>query len=489
MALAALVAGLVHAASLRCLFNADDFNLLRAVRDGGPLGIWAARGGGFFRPLSSFSLWFDDRLFGTAAWGYHLVNVVLAMLAAALVALLARRLAPSAPAWAAAASGIAFALMPAHAEAVEWVACRSDLLAAVFSLGALVSGLRGGWRMAAGLTALGLAAKESALMVPVVLGLLALGGERTGRATLASGIAAALMVGLRGFVLGTVVGGYGTSFATATLSRNLGLYFAKALLPTSVQEALLSPAASVVGWVLSHPLPVALAVVVLVALGLLRLRTRMGRRGKRLAGLLFLGFFALALPALPLGMSAYTWEGSRFVYLPSATLAVLLGLGLTRLRPAVACAVGAALAVSYLEGDFRALEAWRIAGERARNSISTLAPIRGRVLLLSVPDSYRGAYILRNGLESALALEGKGTDALPLTSWMSETPDDFPKVVPGGVEVARGPLPLQKIANAPERVAAFGAAGVRVGRFAIDAGPPGLIPRAVLLPDRLVAVP
>lgn len=491
MGVAALVAALVHGASLRMGLNADDFVLLLALRDHGPFGIWSGRGELFFRPLTAFTLWLDGRVFGGAPWGYHLVNLLLAMAAAALVALVARRLAPGAPAWTAAVAGATFALMPAHAEAVEWIACRGDGIAAVFALGAVAAALRDRWAWAAAFTAIGLTAKESTLMVPILLLLFASAEPRVGRSAAATAVAAALMLGVRGLVLGRVVGGYQTSYRPAALAFNCGPYLVKALSPSSIQEALLSPLRPLIEWMLVDRALVAVGALVVIAglaLAFLRRRREIGTRGVRLAGALFLGFFVLALPALPLGMSYYTWEGSRFVYLPSFTLAILFALGLARVRPPVAVTLALGLGVAYAWGDACALTSWRVAGDWARQAVDAVAPLRGRILVLGAPDSYRGAYVLRGALDAALALRGKGPDALVLATWKGED-EHRPQVSPGRVTVERGPLPLQAEAVPPERLRAFDAEGIRVGHYVIEAGAPGSVPRGVLTPEGFLPVP
>lgn len=492
---AALVSLAVHTASVGFWFHSDDFFVLRAVRNGGPFGIWSDDKWNFFRPLASASVWIDWRLWGLNAGGYHLTNVILAAIAAALVTVVARRLAPDAALWATGTAGVIFALMPAHAEAVEWISCRGDLLATVFGLGAIVVALRGGGKAAVGaaiLVALACAAKESALTVPLFLGLivLATGSERRRWTPVAATFGAAVvMVGLRTALLGRLVGGYGGSISLKAIVANAAPYLAKALAPLSIQEASFSPLLSPLARVAVRGLPTAVGVLSLLLIG--GVFAWRAQRGGRLPLVLFAGFFVLVLPALPIGMVSYTWEGNRFVYFPSFALAILLALGLARLPRPWAFGLGTVLGFAYLWGDSLALNAWRIAGDRTRAGLTSLVPLRGSLLLLSAPDNYRGVFVLRNGIPEGLDLLGDAghPDVLVLTSYASEAADDGPSIVPNGL---RFPTPTgspQRLPASPERLKVFGAENARVGAASVDLDSSSTVARGVVTADGFVPVP
>lgn len=128
-----------------------------------------------FRPLRNLSYALDYRLVGLAPAWWHLHQLLLHTLNAALLAGLARRAGLRADA--ALVAGLVFALHPAQSEAVAWVKCRDDLLAAAFSLGAIwvwsggPAGARPRPRVAttAGLVLLACLAKEQAVVLPLVL--------------------------------------------------------------------------------------------------------------------------------------------------------------------------------------------------------------------------------------------------------------------------------------------------------------------------------
>lgn len=153
----------------------------------------------FNRPAQLLSLMADAALWGRHPFGFHLTNLLLHAGVTALLFLLARRLIGL---WPAVAAALVFAVHPLHAEAVAEVGNREDLLAAFFTLAGLNAVARWGatWRGALGALPcffLAVAAKETAVVAPVLLALYWWGFRRAEprRAWLALLAAAALVVG------------------------------------------------------------------------------------------------------------------------------------------------------------------------------------------------------------------------------------------------------------------------------------------------------
>lgn len=125
----------------------------------------------YFRPLVVASYKLDMALWGLAATPSHLVNLALHLLCVLLVVALALRLGGSARA--ARISGVLFAIQPQNAVAVIWTSGRTEVLAGVFILGALLCYViarqrrRSRWfLLALLLQVLACLAKENALILP-----------------------------------------------------------------------------------------------------------------------------------------------------------------------------------------------------------------------------------------------------------------------------------------------------------------------------------
>jgi hypothetical protein len=123
---------------------------------------------GMWRPLRTLSYGIDRALFGTGPEGMHLHSALLHGVATALVFAVGAALGLGD--LAAAAGAALFAFHPVQVEAVAWISSRGDLLAAVFTLAAVLVHLRQrpAWATAC-LAGLGFLSKESAVAAPLLL--------------------------------------------------------------------------------------------------------------------------------------------------------------------------------------------------------------------------------------------------------------------------------------------------------------------------------
>lgn len=141
-----------------------------AVAAGDTLG---ARTGAYYRPLVLLSFALDRALWGGAAWGCHLTNLLAHAAVAWGVGTLAAALGASAGA--ALAAALLFAAHPVQTEAVTYVSGRTDVLCALFVVAGLLAWRRAqratdGWAVASAAAFLAaLLCKEAAVLVPLVL--------------------------------------------------------------------------------------------------------------------------------------------------------------------------------------------------------------------------------------------------------------------------------------------------------------------------------
>ncbi len=131
----------------------------------------------FYRPLPSLTHWLDHALFGADPRAAHLVSIGWYLLSLVLLERIFRRFFAAGSRFALVAL-VVFALDDTHALAVQWIANRSDLVAAVFFLTAVLGYLRlreGRTNRTIDLALLfggqlgALLSKESSVVLPVVL--------------------------------------------------------------------------------------------------------------------------------------------------------------------------------------------------------------------------------------------------------------------------------------------------------------------------------
>ena len=142
--------------------------------------VWAGvepeLAGNYYRPLFLLWLRLNNLCWGHDPWGWHLTTILLHIAATWLVYRLAQRVTRN-PFSAAAAAGI-FGLHPAHIEAVAWISGVTEPLLAVAFISSFLWYLerfesphraRWGWGVSLLLYGLAMLAKETALVLPIIL--------------------------------------------------------------------------------------------------------------------------------------------------------------------------------------------------------------------------------------------------------------------------------------------------------------------------------
>ncbi|MCI0485396.1 MAG: tetratricopeptide repeat protein [Blastocatellia bacterium] len=128
----------------------------------------------YYRPVFNVLLTINYALFGTSAWGWHLVNVLIHTAVTLLVFVIFKEL--TGRKWLAVIAASLFAVHPTHAESIAWVSGVTDPLTSLFFLSAFYfyirfreRGRKGFMAVASGLYFLALLGKETALTLPILV--------------------------------------------------------------------------------------------------------------------------------------------------------------------------------------------------------------------------------------------------------------------------------------------------------------------------------
>lgn len=302
-------------------------------------------GSHYYRPLVSLSFFLDVQVWGFTPMGFHLTNLLLHLATSLAVLALARRLTGSV--LAAAVAAVAFALHPIHTESVTFISGRTDVLATLFFLLALLGYVR--WRQdgrtlafAGSLVAffLGLTAKEVAVTLPLVLFLYdrMVSPRERGAGALARALTRyaayggviALYVGIRMAALGALVesdpGTWGTLLTRLlTTTKIVATYAWLTLVPFPA-----NPYYVIVPVVWPPPTDWWLAtggLAVLMAL------TLWAAWRAPLWGFAALWFWVTLIPSVGVDLLPVPTAimAERFLYLPSVGFCLLLGMGVRRM--------------------------------------------------------------------------------------------------------------------------------------------------------------
>ena len=406
-------------------FCSDDCVLVHRAATEGMFCSWAEDTGGFLRPVTAATFLTDHAVWGLRPLGFHLTNILFHWLASCAVFLMTfmilRERGVEEAMQPAVLTGALFAVLPSHSEAVSWISGRGDVIAgalALFSLAAFMLLLRRpSLLLAAASLALYAAAslsKESALTLPLVWLAAYAGSRRAGRPRPSRTSRTVLLLSLpclaglaaaRWMVLGTPVGGLGASrhlsiLSTGTL-ENLARAVIRVMLPPIRPDSL------------ATVIPAAALVLVLIWSTLGRRRAATGIGGLPL-GLLAAAFLAALLPVLTLPVSVTGTDSERFLYLPGAFEVIALGsMSAVTPRRILGRTLMLLLVLVSAVSLVRVNSAWRTAGKMSRSiAVSLSGEDPSSVVVLNLPDSYRGAYVMRNGAGEAAALAA-GTTAVP----------------------------------------------------------------------------
>ncbi len=454
----------VYLPALRVNFLGDDFMILHRLRSleraTDVLRFFRGEFFEYYRPLAFVSHAVDWAIAGQQARQFHLTNVLIHVISTLLVLLIGRALSPRALAGPLAAA--LFALHASNNEAVVWMSARFDLLATCFALGAvcwMVRAWRGHPWVPAFLFLCAVLSKEAAVAMPIVAAAWSSFRMRDSTATTIARVAPWLGALVVYSVLRQVAGGvsavggasripkllaFGTAVvaiaamsggrwerlrdwlrprrwptATILLTALVVSTLASALfqgpLGTLAREKLsvagfatfyltspvLNPGDAVFNGP-SESLPWIVGAVTLLAV--IAVVVWLWHRLLDDSRFWFLGAFLIAT-LLP--VSALT-EGKRYLYLPSAAMALILAILIVeshrRWRRLALVAAAGLLVVSAVQIAVK-IGDWRWAGQMtadgARLVDSTLAPScgTGHVVFLTSPVGIRGVYLsllLRN---------------------------------------------------------------------------------------------
>jgi len=466
--------------ALRASFLADDFPVVRAFLASRQTWLQFAVGAltamrgiplNFYRPLPYIMLYTETCVWGTWAFGSHAVSLALHVVNTLLVVALLHRLlqhdarrrlsalrhesespsgavnarsmlGPSAtPLMASVAAALFFAIHPRRVEAVAWLSCRPDLLCATFALVAAFAYVRaaesGDWRwdlLSWASWCGAVMSKEAALLLPLCFPFFdwltaraggARGTIRPARRLLPFIISIVLYPILRRAVIGEWIGGYGWSALRPSLSTLTSV-------PKFIAYGLLPPLEWSNRWLPADAVFRLAAVFIGLLVGfVLVLAFRL--RGDRSVWAAAAWLVACSLPASSLRLSLGTTFNDRFLYLPSVAAALFIAAALVRVRARWLAALVLLELVLGVQ-TWLVTDRWRVASDLTNRIVGQVAERLHAagggtpVYLASLPDSYRGAYMLRSGIRDALEIRGAegGSRLVELSHYFLETPDVAP---------------------------------------------------------------
>ncbi len=330
----------------------DDLYLTKNVtlRDGAGLKrIWFEPGATpQYYPMVFSSFWIERRIWGAQPAGYHLTNVLLHAINAALVFAALRRLKVPGALLAA----LLFAVHPVHVESVAWISERKNVLSGLFYLAAALAYLRyagigragesepGGWRfyfVSLALFAAALLSKTVTCTLPAALALVLWWKLPSFRWKKFLPLLPMFLLALPGAMLTTAlerqhVGAQGPDWSFSFLERTLiagraaWFYLGSLLAPTNLM--FIYPRWKIdAGQWWQYLFPAG----ALLALGLLWVGRKRWGKGPTVAGLFFVGTLMPALGFANFYPMLFSFVADHFQYLASIGIIALIAAAGTQL--------------------------------------------------------------------------------------------------------------------------------------------------------------
>jgi hypothetical protein len=376
----------------------------------------------YYRPVVVLTYLIDAAVGGGAPWAFHATSMLVHAITSGLVFLLLLRLVGSTHRIAAAAGAVVFAVHPIHTEVAAWMAGRSDSLATLGALAAMLAWgrwldtARSRWLVIGGAAwVIGLLGKEAAAaMAPLAAALPWVWPESAARSGparrdhlrnglwVAIGGAMALYALLRWLAIGFTVGVSQPSTVGATeVLGALGFYLEGSLWPFAIGTVRTAAPTDRVSVVCG------IAGLALWAAGLM-----WAVRRRTAVPVWALAWIALGVvPALLLVMRSIseTPVADRYFYLPSVGAAVLIASGVAALpqrRTRIGIILVGLLAAGWALLTIRAVPSWRDDFAFWSNAASTV-PDEGfaQIQLARVLDQRGDADAAEATLRAALSAQ------------------------------------------------------------------------------------
>lgn len=426
---------IVFLPSLVTYFSGEDFIFINFASSGHA--FFEPSQNLFYRPLPNIFWQFDYNVWHLNASGYHFTNIVIHIVNTFLIELLV--LSISSNKTIAVFACLLFAIQPIHTEPVVWLSGRPDLLATLFFISAFLSGLKffrtNNWKyylISVLSFTLSLLCKESGIGFPIIFFLILVTGYRQRFPQkliplvikfIPYFLIIAIYIVVRIIVLGGL-GGYAqesTSILGVIWNLTLGLWL-PLLFPINLESA---------GLVISLVTAGLFGIAYIWVFFPFPFKTVNHTKHNILVGVLIM--YGTILPALTVAPTGRNLEQSRILYLPSVGFCIVLaslfhlnsnkssdsmnykakkeGNFFGKIKPHTHSKIKFVLIMlMYIICLIIAIIPWIHAGDTVEETFILLKksglPIQSgdTVYYQSLPDSYHGAYVWRNGINEATKL-------------------------------------------------------------------------------------
>ncbi|MEO6869382.1 MAG: hypothetical protein ABI168_07045, partial [Ginsengibacter sp.] len=363
-----------------------------------------------FRPLSDLSLKVDNLLWGNNATGYFFTNILLHLLSTSVLYLFTKQLCLAVynqidSKRNAFFVAILFLFYPYHSEPLFWIVGRGATLCTLMALLSLFFYLKkqeniGYYFLSLLFFIAGALSYEAIWILPLIIIIISIvlaeKKMRSKEAVYILGFWCAFLIYLviRFYLTKEIIGSpYGSAAVISSTTffikiKNYVALLSRSFLPPAKESFL----------------------YIIYFLGL---ATCLGftfykliRRWNRILNISIPSFLVCLLPAISFGIDTHDTEGERFLYLPSVFLAISVVIILSTLLKNKAVPVFCILVIAEGGFLFYNYQSFKTAGSITKETVKQFSSLKNidNLICINLPSQFRGAYIFRNGFESAIKL-------------------------------------------------------------------------------------
>ncbi len=377
----------------------------------------------FLRPMIDISFYFNYLISGLSAWSYYIFNIAVHIINALLVFRLVAgyTLFSKKDQWLFAFwSGLLFLIYPFHNESIAWLSGRLSSMACFFALISLIIASEGKGKITVVMSALffllGLLCYESIIFLPAIILIIHwLKGRTVKKLFIQSGfwlLVIFFYLLIRYSLSGEITGEYGSRLSDNHFLQkclNAGKVFGRLFLPGSEHQEILIVLTTVICFF-----------TILITGLIIRNKNLTSVYKIKWIALMVFALISILIP-IAFGVSTRTSESDRLLYFPSCFICMLLIsiiLQISR-RTSVRVLWFSGIAVYFL--CFLEINNMRwVKASEAAESILEAVRSRGakNVILINVPDELEGAFVFRNGLIKALAINKTDTSKVKILNYL-----------------------------------------------------------------------
>lgn len=397
---------LIYFPSFHTGFFSDDWYYLELLNRGGWSSYKTNWDDQFFIPLTHLVEHVEFTLFGLNPLPYHLVHFLVHVGVAYLISGSCHHIVKSSQI-VYFLTGLLFLVWPYHSETVIWYAAKSYLFSSFFCLMSFQLFMkRAHWTLVCLTFTASVLFKEITILFPVILLFIALINGHL-KSTLKVyliplAVCLCVIVGIRSFVLGDLIGGYGASThlpSVATLLKNFFVYGLKFLGFFRYFKAF---GLAEISYLLS--------ISSFLIFAFTWIKNRTSKSFNRTMTLLVIAYVLLLFPVLGLEISSvYSIESDRYSYGVSIIVVFLITYTLSELKSKFQSGTLVVLIAMCTVFSIQNVKTWVTAADIRDdyfNQIVKYVSAKKATVIINAPDNYNGAYIYRNGLDKQLQVDG-----------------------------------------------------------------------------------